>query len=141
MRRLITWTLLSVAAAAFMACAPPAPPATNATNATNANAANTNANTNVAANPSGGASKDALLALEKQAMEAWKNKDSKFFDGFLAANFMMMENGRHVDKAAVVKMIGEHKCEVKSSSLSDEQVTQVSPEVAVLTTKLTQDMT
>jgi ketosteroid isomerase-like protein len=141
MRRLITSTLLSIAATALLACAPPAPPATNATNATNANAANTNANANVASNPSGGASKEALVALEKQAFEAWKNKDPKFFDNMLAANFMMMEGGQHMDKAATMKGIAENPCEVKSYSMSDEQLTNVSPEVAVITMKVTADVT
>ena len=140
MRRLITSIVLSIASAAMLACAPPSPPATNATNATNANAANTNANTNVASNPSGGASKEALVPLEKQAFEAWKNKDSKFFDNMLAANFMMMENGEHHDKATTLKGIAANPCEVKSWSMSEEQVTNVSPDVAVLTSKLTQDV-
>ena len=129
---------LAAAAAGLMAaCAPPNPPATNTTNTANAN---TNANANMAAKPAA-PSKEALSSLEKQAFEAWKNKDGKFFDGFLASNFMMAEGGRHYDKAATVKMINENPCQVKSYSMSDEQVMSVSPDVAVITMKVTADVT
>jgi ketosteroid isomerase-like protein len=137
MNRLKAFILAAIAAGLLSACAPPNPPATNTTNAN----INANANANRAAAPAA-PSKEALASLEKQAFEAWKNKDGKFFDGFLASNFMMMDdNGQHFDKAAAVKAIGENPCEVKSYSMSDEQVTPVSADVAVITMKITADGT
>jgi len=82
-----------------------------------------------------------LAGLEKQAFEAWKNKDGKFFDGFLSQNFMMLEGGQTLDKVKTAEMIGASTCEVKSYSMSDEQVTPVTPDVVVITMKLTLDVT
>lgn len=135
MRRITGLLLTTAAAFMIAACAPPNPPATNT-----ANVVNTNANANVTANPAA-PSKEALASLEKQAFEAWKNKDGKFFDGFLAANFTMMDGGQHFDKAGSIKAISENPCQVKSYAMSDEQVTPVSADVAVITMKVTADVT
>ena len=48
---------------------------------------------------------EALLALEKQANEAYMRGDSRFFEGLLSEKFVMREDGHRMDKAAVVKMI------------------------------------
>jgi ketosteroid isomerase-like protein len=86
--------------------------------------------------------KEALVAIERKAFEAWKNKDGKYFEGFLADNFVGFDGkGNRMGKAAAVKEITESKCEVKSSSLSDEQMTPVDADTAVLTLKATQDYT
>jgi len=116
-----------------------APPA-NTANA-NANTGNTAANSNAAANTATAPSKDVLAAREKQAFEAWKGKDGKFFDGFLIPNFVMMDGAYRGGKADTVKMISENPCTVGSYSMSDEKVTNVSPQVAVITMKVTADVT
>ena len=108
-----------------------APPA-NTANAY-ANAGNTAVNGNAAANTAAAPSKDVLAAREKQAFEAWKGKDGKFFDGFLIPNFVMMDGAYRGGKAETVKMISENPCTVGSYSMSDEKVTNVSPQVAVIT--------
>jgi ketosteroid isomerase-like protein len=117
----------------FMGCNNPG---TLPGNTANANV-NANANTNTTAAPT----KDALAALEKKAFEAWKGKDGKFFDGFLASNFVMVDGAYRGDKANTVKMIAANPCEVMDYSMSDEAVTNVSPNVAVITMKVTADVT
>ena len=138
MKQIIGLFLLSVVCAST-ACNNAGTPATNTANA-NTNKANSNANTNAAANTAT-AAKDALAAREKQAFEAWKSKDGKFFEGLLVPGFVMMEGAHRGDKASAVKMISENPCTVGTYSMSDEKVTNVSPQVAVITTKVTADVT
>ncbi|MEQ1764752.1 MAG: nuclear transport factor 2 family protein [Pyrinomonadaceae bacterium] len=122
-----------------LACNNAGVPPVNTANA-NTNTTNSAANTNAASN-SAAPTKEALTAREKQAFEAWKGKDGKFFDTFLIPNFVMMDGGYRGDKVSTAKMISENPCEVKSYAMSDEQVTNVSPQVAVITMKVTADTT
>ena len=139
MRR-ITGFLIVAAAFLLSGCAAPNAPAVNTANS--AANANTNANSNAAKSSTAAApSKEVMVGLEKQAFEAWKNKDGKFFDGFLLPNFTMFDGGQTLDKAKTVEMIGANPCQVKSYSMSDEQVTPVTPDVVVVTMKLTEDVT
>lgn len=130
MKRMILFVLAAVAAVSFTACTPTTP--SNANTNTNANAAKTTA-------PA--PSKEALVALENKAFEAWKNKDGKFFEGFLADNFVMYEKGKRLTKADTVKYIAENKCENKSFSLTEPQMAMAGADVAILTTKAAADST
>jgi len=114
-------------------------PATNSTTG-NANSAAT-ANTNAGKPAPAPASKEAIVALEKQAWDAWKNNDPKFFDGFLSDRWVSFAGGGREDKAANIKRMTESKCEVKSYSLSDEQLHMLGADVAVLSFKAAQDAT
>jgi ketosteroid isomerase-like protein len=99
----------------------------------NANAANTNAAKTTAPAPT----KDALMALETKAFEAWKNKDTKFWEGFLVDNYVGLdEHGKRVDKAGVIKMITGDKCEITKSAFSDEQMTPAGADAAIVTYKI-----
>lgn len=129
--------ILVAAVGLISACNTANAPGSNSTN-TNANASTANASS---ANTASAPSKDVLAAREKQAFEAWKNKDGKFFEGFLTGNFVMMDGANHPDKAATVKMIAENPCEVKSYSMSDEAVTNIAPDVAAITMKIEADVT
>jgi len=137
--RLITGFILLAIISVSIACNNAGPTPGNAANA-NTNVTNVASNTNTASN-SAAPSKEALTAGEKQAFEAWKSKDGKFFDGFLIPNFVMMDGAYRGDKAETVKMISANPCEVKSYAMSDEQVTNVSPQVAVITMKVIADTT
>lgn len=118
-----------------MACQPAANTPSNA----NANAGNANAN--VAAKPAP-PTKEALTALEEKAFDAWTKGDTQFFEGFLVDNFVGFgPDGKQIDKAGTVKMIGTEKCEVKSKSFSDQTVTPVGPDAAVITMKVDADVT
>src|SRR5687768_9394699 len=110
MRKLGLFVLTSFAAIAFAGCV--APP--------------TNSNTTSANRPGAAVvppTVDALKELETKAFEAYKNKDSKFFEGFLTDKFAMSEKGRRLDKPATLKMIAEHKCDVTSYRFSGEKLT------------------
>lgn len=113
------------------------PPAANAP----ANANSSNANANVASNPAM-PSVEALTALQTKSVEAWKNKDAKYWDNFLADNFVSLgPGGKRMGKADLVKMMADDKCEMKSYSLSDQHVTPIGTDAVVLTSKVTSDYT
>ena len=82
----------------------------------NAPAENANANSNVSAAKPRAATPtaDALLALEKQAKEAYIKGDGKFFESFLSDKFVMHEGGARLSKTDALKMISGTKCEVKA---------------------------
>jgi ketosteroid isomerase-like protein len=120
-----------VGALALISCAPPA----NTNTASNANA-----NANTAAKPAAPTA-DMLMALDQKAWEAYKNKDGKYFEGFLGDTMIDGRGRGTMPKAEVVKMITEHKSEVKSFSLTEPRVTMAGSDVAVLTYKATTDGT
>jgi ketosteroid isomerase-like protein len=130
MKRALLLTLTLIAALFFIGCAGEAVNNKPA----NANTANTNAAKTTAAAPA----KEALMALETKAFEAWKNKDTKFWDGFLADNYIGIgEHGKRVDKAGVIKMMSEDKCEITKYAFSDEQMTPAGADAAIVTYKIT----
>ena len=74
-----------------------------------------------------------IVALEKSAFEAWKNKDKAFFEEH------MSEAGQYLDlngvggKAQYVKAIIDNNCTVSRYSLDNTKVTMLSKDVALLT--------
>jgi hypothetical protein len=82
---------------------------------------------------------DALLALDKQANAAYLMSDSKFFEGILNDKFVMREGGRQMDKAAVVKLIVDNKCNVKGWRLEDPQMARIDADTYVLSDRGTFD--
>lgn len=139
MNRFKYLVLVVAAAFALTACEP-------AANTTSSNAVVKNTNANVmsnsnAATTAAAPTKEALMSLERSAYEAWKNKDAKFWDTFLTANFVGYGAAGKLDKAAASKEYAGADCEVKSSTLSDEQMTQLGPDAALITYKLAQDAT
>jgi len=81
-----------------------------------------------------------IVALEKSAFEAWKNKDRKFFEEH------MSEDGQYLDlngvggKAQYVKAIIDNDCKVTSYSLDNTKVTMLRNDVALLTYRYTHDV-
>ncbi len=120
--------LTTLAAAAFFGCGAPE---------TNTNTASANAN--AASDPAGPPTVEALKALETTAFDAYKNKDADYFENFLTDKFVGSANGRRLDKRAMMKMISEHECHLKSFSLSDEKLTNVGAATAIITMKVTAD--
>jgi hypothetical protein len=135
-------TILALCAAALWLAACGAPAANSGTNnaAPNTNA-NANANANAAKTTSAAPTKDALMTTEKAGWEAWKNHDPKWFeDNYSTKAIGFGKTGRQ-DKAAMIKSMTDAKCEVKSYSLSDDNMRMIGPDVAVLTFKGAQDGT
>ena len=138
MNRMKCLVLSAVAAFALTACQPAANTANTAVANINANAnANSNANSTAAAAPT----KEELMKLETAAYDAWKNKDAKFWDTFLVANFVGYGQNGKLDKASAAKQYTGADCDVKSVTHSDEQMTPLGPNAVLLTHKVTQDAT
>ncbi len=113
-------------AALLAACG--APGENTGTNAASAgNTANANAKPAAAA-----PTKDALFALDKQANDAWIKGDAKFFESLLSDKFVSHERGKRMDKAGLLKMLGEFKCAVKTWSLEDPQMAMINADTAVI---------
>ncbi|MGA8278336.1 MAG: nuclear transport factor 2 family protein [Rhodanobacteraceae bacterium] len=121
--------LTATAALVFAACVGNA-------SATDANAAETAAKMTPAA-----PAKDALVALEKSAYEAWKSRDTRFWDTFLSDKFVGYGSSGKLDKASATKEYAGADCEIKSYALSDEQVRPLGNDAALLTHKTTVDGT
>lgn len=133
MKRISLIALTLITAAFFAACGAPA----GNTPAANANAGNTNTAKPVAAAPT----KEALMTMEKAGWEAWKNRDAKWTEENASDKYVGLGTSGRMDKAAAVKSYTTQKCEIKSYSLSDDQMQMVGPDVAVLTFKGAQDYT
>src|SRR5829696_2722429 len=129
MKTLLKVGLLAVTAFGAVSCAAPAN-------------TNTTANTNTNAAPkAAAATAESLMALDNKAADAWKNHDIKFFEGFMADNFVDFHNGKRSTKAETLKMMESEKCDVKSITSSEPRVTPVGADAAVLTYKVAQDGT
>ena len=126
--KLITLTFL--VAAVFTACG-------GASENNTVAATNSNPSQPGAAAPT----KEEIVALEKSGWEAWKNKDAKFWDGFLAEKYVGFGPSGRVGKADEIKLLTDPKINVKSYSFSDEQMEMLGNEVAVLTFRASQDYT
>ncbi len=126
----ISFAVLAAAATLVVsACTGDAPPS-------NANAPRTVAKT-APAEPT----KDALLALEKSAYEAWKVKDATFWDTFLSDKFVGYGTSGKLDKASAKKEYTGTDCEIRSYEVSDEQMTRLGQDAALITHKTTVDGT
>jgi uncharacterized protein (TIGR02246 family) len=87
--------------------------------------------------------KDELLALEKASWKAYANHDAKAYGDTMAEDAVVAGSGGDVMKGskAILADLGNNPCDVKSFDLADTKLRQPSPEVALLTYNLTQDVT
>src|SRR5437868_6147762 len=76
-----------------------------------------------------------LSANETALWNAWKNKDTKPFNMWLAADSVMVSEQGVSTKGEVVKMMPSMPCEVRSFTLSDWKLSMVDPNAAVITYK------
>jgi ketosteroid isomerase-like protein len=90
---------------------------------------------------SSGPTKAALVALEKSAYEAWKSRDEKFWGTFLADDFIGWGSRGRLDKSSATKEYTGADCKIESYILSDEQVSLLAKDAALLTYKATVDGT
>jgi hypothetical protein len=129
MKKIGIFILTAITAVVFSGCGAPG-----------GNTGNTsNTNTNSAKTTGAAPTADSLLALEKQANEAYLKGDGKFFETFLNDKFNMTDGGTRVDKAMAVKMISGVKCDVKTWSLEDPKMTMIDADVYGLTYKANYD--
>ncbi|MEP6945284.1 MAG: nuclear transport factor 2 family protein [Acidobacteriota bacterium] len=136
MKRTICSIALASVSVFIAACGAPA---------TNTTVANANTNTNMNSNttkPAAGAPKvDDLLAIDKQANEAYLKGDSTFFDKFMSDKMVMYGNGERYTKAESVAMISKVKCNMKSFSLDEPQMSKIDDDTYALSYKGTYDGT
>jgi Domain of unknown function (DUF4440) len=126
MKRTALFILLAAASMFFVACGGP-------TANTGANNANTNTTKPVAAPPTVG----ALMALERQANEAYVKGDSRFFEERLSDKFVILANGQRLDKGTTVKLIASLKCDIKSMDLSEPAMSMIDADTYALSYKAT----
>ena len=77
----------------------------------------------------------SLVATEKKLWEAWKNKDTKPFKAWLAADSIMVGDNGITNKAKAIEGITSMDCDVKSYTLSDFKLAMASPNVAIIAYK------
>src|SRR3954447_21200645 len=107
MRKIEGILFLSVCAYLLTGCTTTTTPASNTAAANSAPA-------NAAAKPTAAApAPDALLALDKQATEAWTSGNADFFKGFLSDKAVGFDRGPAEGKDGIVKMITGVKCDMK----------------------------
>jgi hypothetical protein len=83
--------------------------------------------------------KDTLIKLEKQSWEAWKKRDGKFFQDFLADDHVEVGSGGRTSKAPVVAFVGSPACIVKSYAVDNFELTMFDANTALLTYHAEQD--
>ena len=133
---------LMTALAALLLTACGAPAVNTATNTAAANTSNSANAANTAAKPAAAApTKDALMAIEKGGWEAWKNHDTKWTEENYSSKGLGFGKTGRMDKAAMIKSMTDAKCDIKSYSLSDDNMHMLGSDVAVLTFKGVQDGT
>ncbi len=134
MKKKLLFILLAAVATLVSACRAPAAN-------TGANNANTIANTNTTKPVAAAPTADVLLALEKQANEAYARGDSKVFEEMLSDKFVILGGGQRMDKATTVKMIAGVKCDIKSMDLTEPAMSLIDVDTYALIYKANWDGT
>ena len=80
-----------------------------------------------------------IVDLEKQSWEAWKKRDGKFFQEFLADDHVEVGANGIATKAQVVKFVGSSACTVKSYSVDRFKLVKLDRDIALLTYHAEQD--
>jgi len=86
-------------------------------------------------------SQKIIVTTEKKLWEAWKNKNTKAFNTYLAADSVMIGDAGVATKTEALKELGSLPCEIKSYELSDIKVAFLNNDAALMTYKATQDGT
>ena len=73
-----------------------------------------------------------IIALEKQGWEAWKNKNSSWFQTNLTEDALFVNSDGVANKSQVVKFMGS-ECEIKSYSLDDFKFLMLDKKSALIT--------
>ncbi len=78
-----------------------------------------------------------IITLEKAGWEAWKNKDSAWFQANLSDDALSVHADGVADKAQIVKSLAD--CEVKNVSLNNFKFLMLDKNSAIITFTGTQD--
>lgn len=85
--------------------------------------------------------RDAVIAVERQAWEAWKRKDGAFFRTTLLPNAAYVSGTGLGTREEIARGIETDTCKVDGYTLRNEEVHSVSPDVALLTYRAMSDVT
>lgn len=80
-----------------------------------------------------------IIALEKRAFEAWKNKDKKFFEEHMAEDGLYLDLNGVGSKAQYVQIVTGTGCTVSNYALDNTKVTMLGRDAALLTYRYTHD--
>lgn len=80
-----------------------------------------------------------LNGLEEESYRAWQAKVTKFWSTFLSEKFVSWGSSGRMDKVAAQREWRGTNCKIVSYQISDSQVSQLTPEAAVITHKTTMD--
>lgn len=121
------------AAAVLTACAAPA-------GNVQVKSADANSSANTAKPLAAAPTADALLALDRQANEAYIKGDGKFFESLLSDSLVMRKGGSRLSKSDFLKMISGVKCEVKAGwAVTEPQMSRIDDDTYVLTYRVTKE--
>ena len=76
-----------------------------------------------------------LAEVDKKFWEAWSKKDTKVFEEGLASNFSEISPAGVNDRAATIKNIGEHNCEISKMTFSGPASVKVNDNLYLFMTK------
>jgi len=107
----------------------------------NALANNAGASSTIEKAAAAGLTKDAFVALERSAFDAWKSKNAAFRDTFLAESFVGWGTSGKLDKVSAAKEYTGADCDIKSYVLSDAHVSPRGKQAALITYMVTVDGT
>lgn len=82
-----------------------------------------------------------LMKMEKGAWDAFGKGDSKYFEGFLADNAILVSDMGMQTKAESVKGVASKPCTLNKYEFSNFKVTMLDPNTAIATYQATQDGT
>lgn len=82
-----------------------------------------------------------LVALEKASWEAWKARDARFFEGFLADDHVEVHSFGVGNKASVVAGVASPACVVEQYALRDFVFRRLADDAAMLTYRAEQKTT
>jgi hypothetical protein len=83
--------------------------------------------------------KQKLIQLEKASWDAWKNRDSKFYETFLSDDHVEIGGGGIGNKAEVIATVATPRCNVKSYTADKFQFILFNSNSALLTYYATQE--
>jgi hypothetical protein len=77
--------------------------------------------------------KEELIALEKKSWEAWRNRDSRFFEEFLSTDHIEVGTMGVSKKAEIVSFVGSNACSMKNFKVDHFELSILDGNTALLT--------
>ena len=96
---------------------------------------------NIVSGVASGPVREAVIAVERQAWEAFKNKDGAFYRRTLTADASYVSSGGVNTREEIAGIAERLSCKVDGYVLRNEQVHSMSANVALLTLRATSDLT